>query len=91
MATAEFDPQPQEADTALDKAGQSRLLDAIDEALNLLEAAPGDAGARCRSFGDGLWGIPIRGKDDDWLIIWEHDPLDERIVVVRYLGTDPFG
>jgi hypothetical protein len=90
MATAEFDPQPQEAYAGLEKTGDSRLIDAIEDALSLLEAAPGDAHARRRSFGDGLWGIPLRSRSDDWLLIWEYDPFDERIVVVRYLGLDPF-
>ena len=90
MATVEFDPQPQQTYAALDKAGQVRLLDAIDQALDLVEAAPGDAAARQRSFGDGLWGITVRGYADDWLIIWELDQFQDQVIIVRYLGTDPF-
>jgi hypothetical protein len=45
---------------------------------------------RRRSFGDGLRGIPVRDRTDDWLIIWERDPAADDVVVVRYPGTDPF-
>ncbi|MBO0831901.1 MAG: hypothetical protein J2P28_04270 [Actinobacteria bacterium] len=63
------------------------MLDAIDDALDVLEADPGSAQARRRSFGEGRWGIPVRGKADDWLVIWEMDGV---VLVVRYLGEDPF-
>jgi hypothetical protein len=89
MATVEFDPQPLHAYNALEKSGSSQLLDAIDDAIDALEADPGSAAARRRSFGDGLWGIPVRDWADDWLIVWERDPTDD-LLIVRYLGTDPF-
>lgn len=28
--------------------------------------------------------------NDDWLIIWEHDTQDDDLIIVRYLGLDPF-
>jgi hypothetical protein len=56
----------------------------------VVEADPGRAAVRRRSFGDGLWGIPVRDRTDDWLIIWERDPADDDLVVIRYLGADPF-
>jgi hypothetical protein len=88
MASVEFDAQPQQAYAALEKAGDDRLLDAIDDAVDLLEDDPASAQARRRSFRDGRWGIPVRGRDEDWLVIWEHEADD--LVVVRYLGVDPF-
>ena len=90
MAAVEFDPQPLQAYAALEKAGSAQLLDAIDDAIDALEADPGSAAVRRRSFSDGLWGIPVRDRTDDWLIIWERDPAADNLVVVRYLGTDPF-
>jgi hypothetical protein len=39
-------------------------------------------------FTGGLWGIPVRDRADDWLIIWEHD--EAGAIRVRYLGADPF-
>jgi hypothetical protein len=90
MATAEFDPQPLQAYAALEKAGLGQLLDAIDDAIDALENDPGDAAARRRSFGDGLWGIPVRDRSQDWLIIWERDPAADNLIAIRYLGADPF-
>ena len=90
MATAEFDPQPLQAYAALEKTGSGQLLDAIDDAIDALENDPGDAAVRRRSFGDGLWGIPVRDRTQDWLIIWERDPAADDLIAIRYLGTDPF-
>lgn len=90
MTTTEFDQQPLQAYAALEKSGAGQLLGAIDDAIDALEADPGSAAVRRRSFGDGLWGIPVRDRTDDWLIIWERDPAAEDLIVVRYLGTDPF-
>jgi hypothetical protein len=90
MATRRVDPQPLQAYAGLEKSGSGQLLDAID-AMDALEADPGSAALRRRSFGDGLWGIPVRDRTSDWLIIWERDPGADNLVVVRYLGADPFG
>lgn len=90
MAEAKLSEQAWRAYEALEKGGQGPLLDAVDDALDALEAGPGSVAARRRSFGDGLWGIPVRDRSEDWLIIWEYDAQDEGIIRVRYLGTDPF-
>jgi len=91
MTEVKLSPQAFEVYSHLEKApGTAQLLDAIDDALDILEADPGDARARRRSFAGGLWGITIRDRSDDWLIIWEHDQDDAGIVRVRYLGADPF-
>jgi hypothetical protein len=66
------------------------MLDVIDDAIDLLEADPSSAVRRKRSFRGGLWGMPVRDRHDDWLIVWEHDPGDSDIVRVRYIGADPF-
>lgn len=70
MATLKFTPDAATAYANLDNATTAPLLDAIDDALDLLEADPGDKRCRARAFGDGLWGIPVRSRFDDWLIIW---------------------
>jgi hypothetical protein len=87
MPAIEFDEQPRYAYEQLESINDLALLDAIDDALDLLEADPGSAQSRRRSFGDGRWGIPVRGKTNDWLVIWE---MDGDVPVVRYLGDDPF-
>lgn len=73
----------------MEKAGAETLLDAIDGAIDALETDPGSAVVRRRSFGDGLWGIPVRDRSEDWLIIWERDPAAEDLIVVRYLRCRP--
>jgi hypothetical protein len=90
MATVDFDEQPQEAYAELERTGRTRFLDVIDDAVDVLEADPGDKRCRERSFRDGRWGITVRDRDDDWLIIWEREQAEDELVVVRYLGLDPF-
>lgn len=90
MTAVEFDPQPWDAYEALERTGSPELLDAVDDALDRLEDDPGGKLSRRRSFGDGRWGITVRGRGDDLLIIWEHDQDREDLVHVRYLGDDPF-
>lgn len=90
MARVEFDEAPSRAYAELEKAAANELLDSIDDSIDVLEDDPAAAAARRRSFGDGLWGIPVRDRSDDWLIIWEYDDHDSELVVVRYLGPDPF-
>ena len=70
MTEVKLGPHAQQAYCQLERAGALRLLDVIDDALDILETDPGDKQARRRSFGDGRWGIPVRDADDDLLIIW---------------------
>jgi hypothetical protein len=90
MATLRLAPDAATAYASLDNATTAPLLDAVDDALDLLETDPGDKRCRARAFGDGLWGLPVRSRSDDWLIIWEQDQEDDDVVRVRYLGRDPF-
>jgi hypothetical protein len=90
MAGVEFDPQPLQAYASLDNSGAAALLDAVDNAIDALEADSGAAAVRRRSFGDGPWGIPVRDRTEDWLIIREYDPDADIVIVIRYLGADPF-
>jgi len=66
------------------------MLDAIDDTLDVLEDDPSTAACRKRSFGGGLWGMPVRDRHDDWLIVWERDADEPDIIRVRYIGVDPF-
>ncbi len=90
MATLQFAPDAERAYAELDSPGMVRLLDAVDDALDLLEEDPGDKRCRVRSFSGALWGIPVRDRSDDWLLIWEQDPDDSEVIRVRYIGRDPF-
>lgn len=90
MAEARFSPQALQAYETLERAGAVALLDAIDDAVDILEADPGDRQVRRRSFSDGRWGITIKDADDDWLLIWQLDDEDPKIARIRYIGPDPF-
>ena len=83
----ELDPT---ADAELDRLERAKswdLLDAIDAAISTLAASPGSPEARRRSFSGGAFGVTVRTRDDDWLIIWEHEP---DVIAIRYIGPDPF-
>ena len=66
------------------------MLDAIDAALDILEDNPGDTRARKRAFTSGVFGMTIRDRTDNWVLLWELDDHNSDIVRVRYLGPDPF-
>jgi hypothetical protein len=68
-----------------------QLLGEVRRILAMLEADPGQADVRRKRFQNGLWAVPVRGDDRDWLILWE--PLEEQSdeVVIRYLGPTPGG
>jgi hypothetical protein len=72
----------------LERGTQWGLLDAIDAAITGLAADPGAPSSRQRSFAGSGFGIMVRTRDDDWLVVWEHD---QDVIAVRYIGPDPFG
>ena len=85
-----YDPPAAEAvRTLMDEAGRAQLSDRVLNALRLLDKHPGDARCRRRSYAPlgQIWGIPVRGATDDWLILWEWDS-GENLARVRYIGPD---
>lgn len=69
----------------------SPLLDRIDAILDLLERDPADMRVRQRRFAKiGSWGVTIRDRHADWLIIWEPSSSRPRDGDVVYIGPDPF-
>ena len=83
----ELDPGPDAELDRLERAKQWDLLDAIDAAIAALSRDPGAPSSRQRSFAGGGFGITIRTRDDDWLLVWERDG---DAIAVRYIGPDPF-
>jgi hypothetical protein len=55
--------------------------------ITALSQDPGAPTSRQRSFAGAGFGITVRTRDDDWLIVWEHD---QDVIAVRYVGPDPF-
>ncbi len=83
----ELDPGPEAELDRLEKARRWDLLERIEDALDVLAADPGGRDSRRRAFRGGTFGITVRDRDHDWLIIWEHDG---DVIAVRYVGPDPF-
>lgn len=89
MASLAFSP---EADDQLNRLeadpARSRLAARINQALDHLEADPGDARNRRRRVNTlGVWGIAVVVDDDEWLILWE--PLDGDEVLVHHITPAP--
>lgn len=84
----------EEAATALAslRADPSRpkLLAAVERALARLEDDPGQGANRKVRFSvRSMWGIRA-GGEEDWIILWEGDPEDSRVVIVKYIGPASF-
>jgi hypothetical protein len=83
----ELDPGPEAELDRLEKTQRWDLLRRIEDAIDALADDPGSRDSRKRGFRGGTFGIPVRDREDDWLIIWEYD---KDIIAVRYIGLDPF-
>ncbi len=83
----ELDPGPEAELDRLEKTQRWELLGRIEDAIDALADDPGGKDSRKRAFRGGGFGITVRSRDDDWLIIWEHDG---NAIVIRYIGPDPF-
>ncbi len=79
MRHVELDPLPAEALDAL--WSRSELLaNAVEDALDWIEADPPDPRAKRRRFSNGMWAISIHGADEEWLLIWEEPEADSPVV-----------
>lgn len=84
----------EEAASALDalRADPTRpkLLAAVEQALAQLEDDPGqEANRKIRFSVPFTWGIKARGEED-WIVLWETDPDDSLVVIVKYIGPASF-
>lgn len=65
------------------------LFRAVVEVLRAIRDDPGAAQVR-RERWDTRWGpawaVPVRGRDEDWLVVWR--ATDDGVVEVLYLGPD---
>jgi hypothetical protein len=68
------------------EAGRGALGDRVLAALRLLDSEPKDVRCRRRSYGEQGWGMVVRTRDEDWLILWRTDP--DGVPRVRYVGPD---
>ncbi len=91
MADLYFDPEADATLTALeaDKTRQD-LADRVSETLDTLEREPDNPTVRRRRFQIGLWGIPVSGSGEDWIILWEPHPELADAIVVHHVGPASF-
>jgi hypothetical protein len=89
-----FSPEAGEVLDALEKdSSNTRFVDAIWDALDLIAEHPGSAQARHRSLrtarGHTVWLVPVRGLYDDeaWVVLWQPRADD---ALVAYLGPADF-
>lgn len=84
----------EEAAAALDAlradVTRPKLPAAVESALARLEDDPGqEANRRTWFSGSFMWGIKVRGEEG-WIILWETDPEDNLVVIVKYIGPASF-
>jgi hypothetical protein len=78
-----LDPHPEDTLTSLHMA-HPRIADAMEDALDWIEADQPDSRAKRRRFSNGMWAITVYAVGQEWLVIWE-EPTANR-PVVRHIG-----
>ena len=88
MAELLFEEHADAALSALESdPARARLLERINEVLDLLEADPGDRRVRRRRYHTvKCWGVPVSGDGEGWLLLWDFQA--EGVIAIRYLGPD---
>ena len=63
-----------------------QLYDRISDVLDAIEDDPADPAVRRRRYrSPPVWGIPVHGSGEDWLVLWSET---ERGPLVHYIGED---
>ncbi len=78
-----LDPHPEDTLTSL-HLSHPRVADAVEDALDWVEADPPDPRAKRRRFTNGMWAITVHAVGQDSLVIWD-EPTANR-PVVRHIG-----
>jgi hypothetical protein len=79
--------EPAAADSYQDVVDEE-LLDGLDAVFDELEKNPGQASLRRHRWSDPpVWGVAIRSRREELLVLWSMETFDgEQTVVVRYIG-----
>ena len=79
--------EPAAADSYRDVVDED-LLDGLDAVFDELEKDPGQAWLRRHRWSDPpLWGLTVRGRREESLVLWSVETFDgEQTVVVHYVG-----
>jgi hypothetical protein len=78
---------------AYENIADDEVLDRLDTVFDELEKDPGQAWLRRHRWSDPpLWGVTVRGRGEDLLVLWAAETYgDETVIVVRYLGPAAAG
>lgn len=79
MRALTLDPQPDETLRSLWDRNQT-LADAVENALDWIEADPPDPRAKRRRFSNGMWVVQVHAAGEDWTIVWDAAAPDEPVV-----------
>jgi plasmid stabilization system protein ParE len=92
VASLSFSPDAALTFRALRNDPQCKeLLAALRDELTALADNPGSARSRERPFPRiRAWGITVRDRYSDWLILWQHAPDHPETIGILYIGSDPF-
>ena len=65
---------------------RGQLYDRINDVLDAIEDDPGSRRVRLRRYASPpLWGVPVHGSGEEWLVIWSET---EAGPLIHYLGED---
>lgn len=65
---------------------RSHLYDRINDVLDAIEDDPRSAEVRRRRYASPpVWGVPIHGSSEDWLMLWSETDAGP---LIHYLGED---
>jgi hypothetical protein len=81
--------EPSAAD-AYESIGDEEVLDKLDVVLDELEKDPGQAWLRRHRWSaPPVWGVTVRTRREDVLVLWSIETFDdEPTVVIQYVGRD---
>ncbi len=87
MGTLLFSPEADQQLVALRAdARLSELVERVNDVLDDIEDDPGGGSVRRRRYQrTRVWGVPVHGSGEDWLVLWseqDHGPL------LHYIGPD---
>lgn len=79
MRNLTLDPLPAEALDGL-WARNENLADAVEEAMDWIEADPPDVRAKRHRFSNGMWAVQVRAAGEEWTLVWEEEEPGEPVV-----------
>ncbi len=64
-----------------------QLYERVNDVLDQIEDDPSAHAVRRRQYRDPpLWGVPVHGSGEDWLVLWHED--EPGTISVYYIGPD---